>query len=60
MAEALRAHSTLLLEAQVQVIPFYERLGFAAEGPVYLDADIEHRLMRMERGASSVNSTPDA
>ena len=35
----------LVLEAQVQVISFYEQLGFIAEGDVYLDAGIEHRLM---------------
>ena len=45
--EALRlGHSELLLGAQVQAIPFYERLGYAAEGPVYDDAGIPHRLMR--------------
>ncbi len=34
------------LEAQVHAIPFYERLGYTAEGPVFLDAGIEHRLMK--------------
>ncbi|MEE4120215.1 MAG: GNAT family N-acetyltransferase [Paracoccaceae bacterium] len=33
------------LGAQVAVIPFYERLGFAAQGPEYLDARIPHRNM---------------
>jgi ElaA protein len=33
------------LGAQVAVIPFYERLGFAAQGPEYLDARIPHRDM---------------
>lgn len=33
------------LSAQVPVIGFYERLGFAAEGPTYDDADIPHRNM---------------
>jgi predicted GNAT family N-acyltransferase len=37
------------LEAQVPVIPFYERLGFVAEGPVYLDAGIPHRHMTLAR-----------
>jgi predicted GNAT family N-acyltransferase len=37
---------TLALDAQMYVIPFYERLGFVAEGPVFLDAAIEHRLMK--------------
>jgi predicted GNAT family N-acyltransferase len=34
------------LDAQVAVIPFYERLGFVAEGPVFDDAGIPHRHMR--------------
>lgn len=33
------------LGAQVPVIAFYERLGFTAEGPEYLDAGIPHRDM---------------
>lgn len=35
----------LILDAQVAVIPFYERLGFVAEGEIFLDAAIEHRRM---------------
>ena len=34
------------LAAQTYVIPFYESLGFVAEGPVYDDAGIPHRDMR--------------
>ena len=34
------------LESQIQAIPFYERLGFVAEGEAFLDAGIPHRLMR--------------
>jgi len=33
------------LSAQLHAIPFYERLGYTARGPVYLDAGIEHRDM---------------
>lgn len=33
------------LAAQLHAIPFYERLGYVARGPVYLDAGIEHRDM---------------
>ncbi|VAV95164.1 hypothetical protein MNBD_ALPHA02-1561 [hydrothermal vent metagenome] len=36
---------TLKLGAQVQVIPFYERLGFTAYGDEFLDAGIRHRWM---------------
>lgn len=34
------------LAAQVQVLGFYEALGYVAEGPIFLDAAIEHRWMR--------------
>ena len=37
------------LESQLSAIPFYERLGFIAEGPEYDDGSgILHRLMRRE------------
>jgi predicted GNAT family N-acyltransferase len=35
------------LGAQVPALGFYERLGFEAVGPVYLDAGIAHRDMVM-------------
>lgn len=34
------------LDAQRYAIPFYERLGFIAEGEEFLDAGIPHRHMR--------------
>lgn len=34
------------LEAQVQAIAFYERLGYTAYGPEFPDAGIPHRAMR--------------
>lgn len=33
------------LGAQVHALGFYEKLGFAAQGPVYDDAGIDHRDM---------------
>ena len=36
----------LLLHAQVQALGFYEKLGFVAEGPTFMEAGIPHRLMR--------------
>jgi predicted GNAT family N-acyltransferase len=33
------------LGAQISALGFYERLGFEAVGPVYMDAGIEHRDM---------------
>lgn len=48
LAEAeARGFREAVLESQVMAIPFYARLGFAAEGPVYDDGSgIDHRLMR--------------
>ena len=37
---------SLELGAQCYIIPFYEKLGYTAYGDVFLDADIEHRMMR--------------
>lgn len=36
---------TAALDGQTYAIPFYERLGFAAEGPEFEDAGIMHRYM---------------
>ena len=35
------------LSAQVQALPFYRRLGFVAEGEIFMDADMPHRKMRL-------------
>ena len=37
----------LTLHAQVSAIPFYEKLGFMADGPTYMEAGIPHRNMMM-------------
>ena len=36
----------IFLSSQTSAIGFYETLGFTAEGPEYLDANIPHRDMR--------------
>ena len=36
---------TMILAAQVQAMPFYEKAGFVAEGDVFDDAGIPHRNM---------------
>ena len=41
-----RRYRSIEISAQVHAIPFYERLGYLVEGPVYLEAGIEHRAMR--------------
>lgn len=40
-----RGYRLIEISAQVHAIPFYEHLGYVAEGPVYLEAGIEHRAM---------------
>jgi ElaA protein len=40
-----RGYRGATIAAQLQAIPFYERLGYVAYGEVFLDARIEHRLM---------------
>ncbi|NIZ12856.1 GNAT family N-acetyltransferase [Phaeobacter sp. HF9A] len=38
------------LGAQTHALGFYEKLGFTAYGPIYLDAGIEHRDMAKSLG----------
>ena len=45
-----RGYASIALAAQLQAIPFYERLGYVAGGDVYLDAGIEHRWMERRFG----------
>lgn len=40
-----RRFAGVTLAAQLQALPFYEQLGYAARGDVFLDARIEHRWM---------------
>lgn len=35
----------IVLDAQLSAVGFYERLGYHAEGPVFVDAGIDHRHM---------------
>ncbi|SFH37178.1 GNAT family N-acetyltransferase [Modicisalibacter xianhensis] len=46
-AARLRGHEEAVLAAQIQAMPFYERLGFQAYGEEFLDAGIPHRNMRL-------------
>ena len=46
-ARAVRLGATTVkLAAQVSAIAFYERLGYVAYDPPFMDAGIEHRWMR--------------
>ncbi|MFY9436602.1 MAG: GNAT family N-acetyltransferase, partial [Limnochordia bacterium] len=38
--------SEAYLGAQIQAVGFYEKAGFAAEGELFDDAGIPHRMMR--------------
>lgn len=40
-----RGYRNIEISAQVSALPFYERLGYIAEGPVYLEAGIDHCAM---------------
>jgi predicted GNAT family N-acyltransferase len=50
LAEAARQRGAqeIVLGAQLTAIPFYESLGYRAEGEEYLDARIRHRMMRQQ------------
>lgn len=37
----------LVLHSQVVAMPFYERLGFVAQGPIYEEAGLPHRNMML-------------
>lgn len=43
-----RGYTRFELHAQVAAIPFYEKLGFSARGPVFGEAGIPHRTMVLE------------
>ena len=43
---AARGESRFHLDAQVDKIGFYESLGFAAYGPVFMDGGMPHRAMK--------------
>jgi predicted GNAT family N-acyltransferase len=44
-AESAHPGSTFVLDAQVQALPFYEKLGYVAEGEMFMEAGIPHRHM---------------
>lgn len=43
------AYPPLFLKAQLTALPFYAKHGFSAEGDVFMDAGIPHRLMRRDK-----------
>jgi ElaA protein len=47
-----RGYARVVLHAQTAVIPFYERLGWRAQGPEFDEAGIPHRKMERRRRAN--------
>ena len=48
LIQRLRNHpqvARIVLSAQIQALPFYEKLGFVAQGETYDEAGIPHRKM---------------
>lgn len=43
--EAVHPGAAFMLDAQLQAMNFYAKLGYVAEGPVFGDAGIPHRRM---------------
>ena len=43
-----RGAKRVILNAQEDVVPFYERLGYTATGPRFIEANIWHRPMKKE------------
>lgn len=41
-----RGFSEVILNAQVQVVPFYQSIGYQGEGPEFEEAGIQHLAMR--------------
>ena len=44
--EAANPRATFVLDAQIHALPFYERLGYVAEGDQFQEAGIPHRRMK--------------
>lgn len=42
-----KGYQSLLLHSQVNAIPFYEKMGFIADGDIYDEAGIPHRNMML-------------
>jgi predicted GNAT family N-acyltransferase len=47
LAARTKDFSIVILHSQLSAIPFYEKLGFIAQGPIYDEAGIPHRNMML-------------
>ena len=43
-----KGYSEVVLDAQVQALPFYQHFGFVVEGDDFMDANIPHRKVRLK------------
>lgn len=53
---ALTGVHRFVLDAQTQALPFYDSLGYVAEGPEFFDAGIPHHHMRKLNGIQFVDN----
>ena len=49
LGTGFRTFHTLILDAQIQAVSFYEKLGFEPEGDVFEEAGIDHLRMLIRR-----------
>jgi len=49
LKDALKEGKTIYLHAQLKAIPLYERSGFKKVGDLFMECDIEHYKMLIER-----------
>lgn len=56
--EASCPNAAFMLDAQTQALPFYERLGYAAEGDMFTEAGIAHRRM-VKPAVAACPASPD-
>lgn len=47
-----QGHDKVFLDAQLEAIGFYQRLGFTANGVIFMDAGIPHRHMSLDLSLS--------
>lgn len=55
-----RGLDQVVLHAQTSAIPFYESIGYRAEGEVFVEADIPHRFMRKPLAPRHRDAEPSA
>ena len=49
LEDLLRVKESIYMHAQLDVIPFYEKMGFKKEGDLFVEANITHYKMSLKR-----------